>query len=398
MVLKLVLLVVVTIGLAFTLYWLFIRRPPSINEPTTPDTETPGNLPGSGPGTPGGGGTTPDTSGPGVLEPSPVADGGETAVVTLTSSNITSPTVTSSGRVAYYDPNDGRFYTINNNGNVEALSTAQFAAADNVTFAPDAGAAVVEFPDGSNIVYDFDSGQQVTMPAHWEDFSFSSDGSEIAGKSVGSDPSNRTLIVTSADGSNTRVLAALGENDDQVQVNWSPDGQIVGFSKTGGAGSAFGQNQIFLIDESGQDAGLLLVNGSNFSGLWSPDGSHMLYSVADAGDNYRSSLWYSDTTGDSRGGVRKRLSVKTSVNKCTFASASLVYCAVPTDMPAGGGSSSALVTANDNLYKIELPSGRASLIAVPAVATKMTNLQVSADGAELYYIDSRGRLNYLRLR
>lgn len=398
--LKLLLLMAVTAGLALAMYWLFIRKPPSISEPTPPGDETTGGgLPQAGAGEPGGGGGAGAAGGgTGTLPPSAVADGGVTSVVTLTSAGVTSPTVTSTGRVAYYDQNDGRFYTINNNGNVEALSSAQFSQAQNVTFAPETDAVVVEFPDGSNIVYNFSSGQQVSMPNHWEGFSFAANGTEIAGKSIGSDPSNRTLIVTAADGSNTRVLAALGANDKSVDVNWSPNGEIIGFSKTGGAGSAFGQNQVFMIDKNGQDAGMLLVNGSNFKAKWSPDGSHLLYSVADGGDGFRSSLWFSDTTGDSRGGVRVRVGVKTAVDKCTFASASVAYCAVPTDMPTGGGITPALVTAPDNVYKIELPSGRASLLAIPAVETRMTNLSVSADGSELYYTDDRGRLNYLRLR
>lgn len=397
--LKLIALLAVAGLIGFVMYWLFIRQPPRLQElePVVPDSGAEAGLPTAGLGTDGATGTRP-SEGPGRLEPSPVAQGGETVVVVLTTSAVTSPTLTASGDVAYYDPNDGRFYTITSSGKVELLSNAQFPKASSVVFAPEAQSAVIEFPDGSNVVYSFDSGSQYTLPAHWEGFAYSDDGSDIGSKSVGVDPSNRTLVVTSADGTNTKVIAALGENDDAVTVNWSPSGQVVGFSATGGGGNAFGQNQIFLIGEDGEDAGFLLVNGSNFQGLWSPDGSNILYSVADAGDSYRASLWYADSKGDGQNGLRIRLGFKTTVDKCTFASSSLAYCAVPTEMPIGGGLGSEALTSPDNLYTVSLPSGKTELLAIPAIDSQMHDLHLSTDGSLLYYTDNRGRLSYIRLR
>lgn len=399
--LKLVGLVAVAGLMGLVLYFMIFGGGPSIKPQPEPDNETPtttGGLPTADTGTPGSGGQggTPG-QGTGTLTPSPVADGGLTATTLLTTSSVYQPTITNNGTVAYYDPADGKFYTIDENGNVVLLSESTFPFASNVVFSDNAASAVIEFPDGSNVVYDFQSGQQYTLPAHWEDFSFSDDGSEIATKSVGTDPSNRSLVITTADGSNARAIAPLGSNEDQVEVNWSPSGNVVGFSKTGASGSAFGQNEIYLIGEDGEASGVLIVNGSNFKSLWSPDGTHLLYSIADAGDDYRASLWYGDARGDRTGDTRLRLSLKTSANKCTFASSTLAYCAVPTEMPAGGGSSPSRIYSPDYLYSIEFPSGRSTLVAIPDQNAQMFNLSVSPDGNQLYYTDVAGRLGLIRL-
>ena len=402
MVLKLLALIGITALIGLLLFTLFFGGSPNVPGPSNEPEETisGGGLPSAGDAVPGLGGTpTPnDTNGDGRLDASPVADGGLTESRLLTTSAIKEPIVTTSGTVTYYDPRDGRFYTIDENGNVKLLSQATFPEAQAITFSHDATSAVMEFPDGSNVIYNFQSGSQVTLPSHWVDFSFSDDGREVASKSIGSDPSNRTLTITTADGSNTRVIAALGANDDQVDVSWSPDGNIVGFSETGLGGNAFGQNEVYLIGEDGEAAGVLVVNGSNFQNIWSPNGVNLLYSVADAGDDYRASLWYADSRGDRGGGVRLRLSIKTTASKCTFASATLAYCAVPLEMPAGGGATPSLIRATDALYSIDLPSGRTTLEAQPATPTKMTNLSVSPDGADLFYTDSAGRLNLMRLK
>jgi hypothetical protein len=384
------------------LYFLFFNQGPDIVPTTdTPTDQTPGTntgLPQADTGTPGTGTTPGDDNQSGSLPVSPVANGGVTKTTQLTNARIISPTPTPNGDLAYYDPRDGKFYTIDDGGNVVTLSQQQFPAAESVTFSDQADQAVIEFPDGSNIVYNFSQGKQVTLPAHWEDFSFSKDGNSLATKSVGNDPSNRSLVITSADGSSAQSIAALGDNQDRVDVNWSPDGDIVGFSKTGGGGSAFGQNEVYLIGTDGEASGVLIVNGSNFKNLWSPNGANLLYSVADAGDEYRASLWYGDALGDRRGDTRMRLSLKTTANKCTFASDTLAYCAVPLEMPAGGGSAPSLIKSGDLLYSVSFPSGRSNLVAIPEKETEMSDLHVTPDGNQLYYTDTFGRLNVMQLK
>ena len=395
--LALFLCVAVLIGIA--LYFAFLRKAPSVT--TTPEEqETASNLTGSGDAT-GGTGETPTsadgTTGTGALPISQIAEGGAaTATLLLTNTEIVSPTMTRDGTLAYYDPADGHFYTINSHGDVTLLSQARFPNAENVTIANNATAAVIEFPDGSNVVYDFISAKQTTLPSHWEDFSFSEDGSEIATKSIGNDASNRSLVITATDGSHTDVIAALGENDDKVDVNLSPSGNVVAFSATGYTQS-FDQNQLYLIGQTGDAVGSVTVVGANFSAIWSPDGTNILYSVSDASNNYRPSLWYTDSRGDRHGGIRLHLGPETWVEKCTFASASTIYCAVPRIVADGSGDNHSLVTSPDTLYQIDLPSGKATPLGYAAAETAMFNLTVSENGNTLYFQDASGRLLSMKL-
>ncbi|MEK9155282.1 MAG: hypothetical protein AAB839_01400 [Patescibacteria group bacterium] len=390
--------------LAVALYMVFFRKSITqvITDSTAPGGTQTGTLPSANTGTPGGttSGTTPDGSTePGRLTPSRTANGGSTFTTLLTNTSIESPTVTADGTVAYYDPADGKFYTIDATGNVTTLSNISFPKADNVTFDSGATTAVIEFPDGSNVVYDFESAKQITLPSHWESFSFSADGEEIAAKSIGTDASNRALVITSADGSSTQVIAALGDNDEKVSVSWSPNDSVLGFSATGvNTGGTFGRQEIYLIGPDGQATGALFVDGNNFHNIWSPDGNNLLYSVADPADNYKAALWYADSRGDRSGNSRRRMGIKTTVDKCTFASATTVYCGVPREMPSGGGSDSSAITAFDDVYKLNVSTGNASLTAIPAADTRIFSPSVSPDGAYLYYTDGSGRLNVIRLQ
>lgn len=400
-VLRLALFLGFTFLAAFALYWFFFASTPSIvdNGATTGDEVGSGSLPGSNDAsaTPGGSTTTP--GGSGQLPASQVADGGKTITTQLTNTAVTSPQLTASGDLAYYDPADGRFYTIDENGNVVPLSLEQFPSAETVVFNNQASAAVLEFPDGSNIVYNFDTAKQITLPSHWEEFSFSADGTEIASKSIGSDPSNRALVITAADGSSTQVVAGLGSNDDKVTVSWSPASSIVGFSATGSAGdSAFGQNQIYTIGEDGEAQGVVTVNGTDYDNIWSPSGKYILYSIADSGDDYRPSLWYVDAKGDRNGDLRMRLGLKTLVDRCAFANESTIYCGVPTETPIGSGGSPEILDGPDYLYKISVPSGDSELIAIPSVSTVIENISVNDDESVLYYTDKYGKLNMIRLK
>jgi hypothetical protein len=399
--LKVIAFIATVLLIALAIYMTFFRSAVETVLTTPPTGTSGGSLPSANTGTPGtsgGGTTTPTTGGSTTLTPSRVADGGATYTTLLTNTAVESPTVTADGTVAYYDPADGKFYTIDAKGNVVALSQQTFPKADSVTFSAGATAAVIEYPDGSNVVYDFEAAKQVTLPTHWEDFSFSENGDDIVAKSIGADESNRALVVTSADGSSTKVIAALGANDDKVTANWSPDNSVVAFSETGGVtNGSFGRQEIYLVGQDGSATGVLFVDGTNFHAIWAPDGKHLLYSVADPADNYRAALWYADSDGDRNGDGRRKMGIQTSVDKCTFASTTIAYCAVPREMPAGGGSSTSLVTAYDDVYRLDIATGNAHLVAIPALDTQMFSLSVSDDGSYLYYADGAGRLNVIRL-
>ncbi len=390
----------IIVVVAYAIYAVFFRSPSQVI--TTPPSveEEPGGtsgLPGAGEGSP----TRPTspTTGTTDLPVAEVADGGITQTERLTASEIMAATLAGDGSgVNYYDPDDGKFYTVNSDGEISPLSDATFPDAETIVLDEAADTVVIEFPDGSNIIYDFESEDQTTLPAHWEEFDFSSTGTEVIAKSIGNDPNARALVVTSTDGSKTQVIAALGDNADLVDVAWSPNDQVVAFSNTGGSQSGFGRNMILPIGKNDENFKGLVVEGLAFHAIWSPDGARILYDVTGPTSSYRPLLWIVDGTPKTMGDDRRSLGLNTWVEKCTFADASTIYCAVPQYLPENAGLQPAINTIQDSIYRIDVDSGKVRLIGEPEDRTQMSNLAVSADGRYLYYTDEDGRLQQMRLK
>ncbi|MFH1632044.1 MAG: hypothetical protein ABIA47_03465 [bacterium] len=377
--------------IGFFLYFLMFRSVPVVEEEIPEEEQVVGGLEGAEEGI-----EYEEEEEAEVLFPSEEAEGAVIPVL-LTSSPVTAPTITSDGNIAYYDPSDGRFYTIDSNGNAVALSSDRFPEAETVVFADSADVAVIEFPDGTNIIYDMATGSQTTLPSHWEDFDFSKDGESVASKSMNTDPDSRALVVTSSDGTRTEAIAALGTSASKVTLNWSPDDAVVGFSETGQVQSGLGRQQIYLIGMDGEATGAIVVEGTNFEAIWAPSGNYILYSVADSGNNYRPSLWYVNASGSNIGSDRTKFSIETWVDKCSFASETKVYCAVPREVTNFSGEDPKLVTAGDDVYLLNLATGRSVLVASPVSEIQMFNVTISPDDSVLYYTDSTGRLNFVRL-
>jgi hypothetical protein len=329
-----------------------------------------------------------------VLEVSDIADGGEATSVQLTSSAVTSPTLSSGSQITFYNPTDGGFYEIDSNGNITLLSSATFPEADTVVFSDTSNKVALEFPDGSNIVYDLETGKQTTLPSHWEDFEFSDDGEEFVSKSI---TGASTLVLTNSDGSQAVNIAELGPNASEVTLNWSPNNSIVAFSETGSAQSAFGRQEIYLIDDRGKAIGSIIVEGTNFSAIWAPSGNYILYSIAASSDKDRPALWFTNTNGDI-GSSRTNLNLPTWVEKCTFQDETYVICGIPDEVPNFSGFDHRLVDSGDSIYRINISTGVTQLIADLTDELQIENLFVSDDASLLYFTDQFGILNRLRLR
>lgn len=386
-----------TVGMGLFLFWLFTSVPLIHEEeviiPPTEE-EVVGGLTES---------DLAEERVPGVIEegeaalPSAVAEGAETLTQQLTSSKIMAPTLIDGTGIAFYNPLDGRFYKIDETGELVAMSLAQFPQAETVVFADTADKAVIEFPDGSNIIYDFDTEEQTTLPSHWSDFDFSADGEEVATKSLGLDSSQNSLVITSSDGSQTHVITPLGSNADKVTVNWSTNNNVVGFSQTGNTSLGFGRYELYIIGSDGQESGNLIVEGGNFSAIWSPTSSKILYSVSWSANNDRPSLWVANGTG-TIGSNRINLNVETWVEKCTFKNDTTVICAVPDTVTNGSGMDHRLVEATDSVYEININTGVKKLVGYPVLDMQMSHLFISDDDSILYFTDQYNRLNYMRLK
>jgi len=396
-ILLIILFVLVTIGIAFALYWFFFRSVPE---------ETPGVIvdeDGVVVGLPEAGIGEPTVVTPGLdddgLQVSEIARGGLTETTALTTGRVDEVSINSDGSsMNYYDDADGRFYRINEDGTVTRLSNQSFPEAENVEWTDQGDKAVIEFPDGSNVVYNFETETQVTLPSHWEDFDFAPDGDEIIAKSIGVDPSNRWLVTTSADGTQTESIAALGNNADKVQVNWSPNDTVIAFSETGSEQSGFGRGMIIPIGKNEENFKGLIVEGLEFDSIWNPRGDQILYSVSGGGNSYKPMLWTVDGSGDDLGDNRRSLGIETWVEKCTYTSNSTIICAVPQGLPANSGLQPDLANDTfDYLYEIKTSTGLAELIAIPDDEHSITNITVSTDGSTLYYTDSFGVLYMIKL-
>ncbi|MBI4714218.1 hypothetical protein HY771_03480 [Candidatus Uhrbacteria bacterium] len=389
------------IVIAFGIYFAFFRAQPLPGEGTpTSEEGAIGELPNAGEGAPSVTEEGTAVTG-GLQEADQTARGGVTVTTELTQSSVFNTALAGDGKsMNFYDESDGKFYSIDSKGNVKALSEKQFPSVEKATWNKDAQKAILEFPDGSNVVYDFDAETQVTLPKHWEDFDFSPTTDELAAKSLGLDPDNRWLVLSNADGSNVKSIQALGDNESKVQVNWSPNDQVVAFSDTAEGQGSFDRKLIVPLGKNHENFKGLEVEGLGFSSQWSPDGKQLLYSVSGSYSNYRPLLWIVDGTSASMGKNRKSLSVNTWVEKCSFASSDTIFCAVPRDLPPNAGfQPAAFNDLSDSLYKIDLATGTSTLIAIPEGDKTMSNLFVTEDQSLLYYTNTiSGRLEYIKLK
>ena len=182
----------------------------------------------------------------------------------------------SDGVLRYYNRSDGKFYRLDAQGNLVALSDTVFHKVQNVTWASNGEKAILEYPDGNKIVYDFNKQKQVTLPKHWQDFSFSPNGQQISAKSIAYDVENRHLIVANADGSKAKSLSPIGENADKVYPIWSPNNQAAAMYL---GGVDFNRQEVFFVGLNDENFKSTIVNGRGFEPKWSTEGDRLLYSV-----------------------------------------------------------------------------------------------------------------------
>lgn len=278
-------------------------------------------------------------------------------ITQLTEAPIKNLKLNNLGNSNFYNSSDGKFYQLDTAGNLKELSDTTFYNVESVTWSPNKNESIIEYPDGSNIYYNFDTKKQVTLPEHWEDFSFSPQGEKIASKSIGLSPENRWLISSDPTGKNVKLIGNLNENQDRVDVDWSPNEQIVAFSRTGEAQGA-DREEIYLIGQNDENFKSLIVEGRNFESTWSPSGEKLLYSVYSSESNFEPELWIVNSSGNLIGSGRKKLNLNTWSNKCTFQDDRFVYCAVPNEMERGAGIEPTLVDyIEDSIYKIDTKTG-----------------------------------------
>ena len=290
------------------------------------------------------------------------------------------------GAVKFYNEQDGKFYRLLSDGTLAPMSDEVFFNVDKVTWSPNKDEGIIEYPDGANIYYDFKSRRQVTLPRHWEDFSFSPLGDQVAAKSVGIAPENRWLIAAKPDGSSIRLVEPMGDNADKVTVDWSPNKQIVALSRTGQALGADRQEVLF-VGLNHENYRSFVVEGRGLETKWSGSGQKLLHSIHRAESDFKPELWIADATPDTVGGNRRLLNVNTWASKCAMADDRFVYCGVPERLEAGAGFAPAVAnTTPDRLFKVDTVTGLKTEIPLTDIYT-IDRITLSEDGSRLYFTD-----------
>jgi len=321
-------------------------------------------------------------------QPDSKALGGLTQTTELSQTSSLFPILSNDGSsLQYYSDQDGMFYRIEENGKATALNDKIFHNVQNITWSPDSNKAILEYPDGANIVYDFSTNKQVTLPKHWEDFDFAPNSKQIVMKSIGLDPNNRWLAISNADGSQSKTIEFIGENADTVYPSWSPNNQSIAMYTKG---VDFNQQEVFYVGLHDENFKSTIIEGRDFRYKWAPSGDKMLYSVYSTDNDLKPMLWTVNAQGDTIGSNRKSLKIETWADKCVFANSNDLYCAVPKTLEQGAGLFTELAkNTPDTLYKIDIRTGFKKLIAVPDQEFNMSNLIISKDNVNLYFTDNR---------
>jgi hypothetical protein len=327
----------------------------------------------------------------------PIAIGGITKTELIVNRPTFSPTLDQNGNMAYYDLRDSKFYKMDENGNIIPLSDKVFNQVTKVDWAPNADKAVIHYPDGNKTIYNFDTEKQVTLPKHWDDFSFSPNGNHLSGKSLADNPDNRWLIVFSDDGTGARALEPLGDNYDKIYPSWSPNNQSVAMWTDG---IDFNRQKLIFLGLNDENFKSTVIEGRGFEPLWSKEGDKLLYSVYNDNNNMNPKVWVVDAIGNEIGQNRTNLGLDTWASKCTFAGNDDVYCAVPDYLPEGSGLfPEAANDSVDSLYHINLKTGSKQMVATPENNVNISQVMVSPDQTKLYFTDRRnGQVYQINLK
>ncbi|MFH1744623.1 MAG: hypothetical protein ABH881_00430 [bacterium] len=396
--------VLVAVIFGYFLFLLFFKSslPSSEEKEIVSTTTESGGLPTAGQGTfetteEKTGGVLPDIEETTTRQADIVAKGGITSAPVMEEQEVMGLAQnTDSGYVNYYNKDDGKFYRIGADGRQIALSDQIFYEASNVVWSPKQNKAVIEYPDGSKIVYDFDKKVQTTLPKHWEDFNFSPSGEKIVAKSLGLDPENRWLITSNDDGSMIKPIEALGNYASTVYPSWSPNNQVVAmYTKS----LDIDRQEVFFLGQNNENFKSMVIEGRGFEPSWSSNGEKLLYSVYSSQDNLKPNLWIAGAQGQNIGAGRKKLNVETWADKCVFTGNVEIYCAVPDNLPEGAGLFPEMSkTTKDKLYKINTETGTKKLVAVPEESLSMSDLTITADNKYLFFTDNQtGQLRRIQL-
>ncbi len=379
-----------SLAMGYALYWMLFRSNATPTE-QAPGTEAiTGNLPTAASGT----ANVISGQGPTTFPPGgevPTIPGAEAQVGTRLLrdgiSQALTPSPDGSG-ARFYNPEDGRFYRVTADGAITMLGEKQFFNVNQVSWGNESDQAILDFPDGTNIFYDFTAQRQVVLPKHWENFDFSPNDQQVAAKSIGVDESNRFLFISKPDGSEAKAIEPLGTNGDLAHVAWAPNSQIIAYSETGEP-QGDGQQEILMIGQNHENFRSLIAPGQDFLPNWSPTGKQMIFSVWNTDSNNKPDLWITSGEPATMGAGRRNLHILTWADKCVWADDTNIYCGVPQDLPDNAGMQrSDFATYPDDVFHINLQSGTFQKINLPNQVHSIRQPVLNRDHSKFIFTDT----------
>lgn len=370
-ILLIIIFLLVCLAMGYGMYYLFFRSEES-KTTTTTTTNNSNNfvngLPGTGYGQPMG-----NNQGQPVnvnqqnykkVSDLPKVNGSQTPSLPLFNQVVVSPELNSAGNgIIFYNPADNKFYSVLESGEKILLSNKEFYGVKKVYWANDKNKAIIEYPDGNKILYDFSKNTQITLSPTVYEPSFN-EQNVVAYKRISDNSDDNWITVSKIDGTETTLIEPLGDNGDLVQVDWSPTGQVVAlYIEPIGAN----ESEVYFIGLRGENFKSLKVDGSNFKGLWSPSGARLLYHVVSVENDFKPMLYITDAEEETIGAHKFSLGLSTWVDKCVFAEETILYCAVPKDLIEGAGLYPEAVDGllQDLIYRVDISTGLKELIAEP---------------------------------
>ncbi len=386
--------IILVILMSLALYFVFFKKP--VKEILVPG-YAPGEVPGIGEGI-----TT-------VIEDlkeeelpwqdyfgdkiSRIANGGLTAV-----NKITDSAITGFNGSQYYDQDSNQFYRINDQGLPELLTDKKFYEVEEVSWTKGGDKAILEYPDGSNILYNFNTGEQITLAPELESFNFDTSGHKLVAAWMSGEEDNNWIVSSNDDGTGMFLVEDLGDQLHNTDIGHSPDNQIVALHRRY---TGVEEQEVFPIGLHHENFRSFTVQGAGFTSKWSDSGSSLVYSVYNESNNYNPNLWVTNGSTNQLGDIKVSLNVATWPEKCSFSSEQTMFCAVPQGLPRGAGLYPEIADRYpDNFYRLDLETGLKTLIASPigeAGGYSAHNLVVSDDGSTLYFTDNDGNLQSILL-
>lgn len=398
-------IVVFTIGVGIGVYILFFRPEAPTGVVTPTETGEGGVLPPSGEAgeregvpTPSGQAGFPSAQG-GIGGAGAAGITTEPQTILLNDSITREASMAADGQGArFYDPSDSKFYRVNTDGLITELSSETFPNVESVSWGNSSDQAIMTFPDGTNIYYNFTTNKQSTLPKHWEDFEFSSDDRSVVAKSEAVAPEARFLIITDPDGTDSRAIEPLAENGRKTFPTWTANGQIIAYATVGTA-MGFDRQEIILIGQNHENYTGLLVEGRGFTPLWSPSGQTIVYSVWNLASDYKPELWVSGGAPGNLNENRRQIGIQTWADKCAWRDETTLFCGVPNEMPRGAGLEPSVFTdLVDSIVMIDLENGVTSNLGSPEGDVSVSDPIVTTDGQYFIFTDTNtGKLYRFRI-